>query len=46
VLVRHAIVDAIGGGALALAMYLIFAKALRIEELTGLSRAVLARLGR
>ena len=34
------------GGGLALAMYLLFARALRIEELTGLSRVVLARLGR
>ncbi len=41
-----AIVDVIVGGGLALAMYLIFARALRIEELAGLSRAVLARLGR
>lgn len=41
-----AIVDVIIGGGLALAMYLIFARALRIEELAGLSRAVLARLGR
>jgi hypothetical protein len=41
-----AIVDVIIGGGLALAMYLIFARALRIEELAGLSRVVLARLGR
>ncbi|HSR85309.1 MAG TPA: murein biosynthesis integral membrane protein MurJ [Streptosporangiaceae bacterium] len=43
---NNAIVDVIFGGSLALAMYLIFAKALRIEELTGLSRGLLARLGR
>jgi putative peptidoglycan lipid II flippase len=42
----NAIVDVIVGGGLALAMYLAFARALRIDELTGLSRAVLARLGR
>ena len=42
----NAYADVILGGGLALAMYLIFAKALRIEELTGLSRAFLARLGR
>jgi putative peptidoglycan lipid II flippase len=42
----NAYADVIVGGGLALAMYLIFAKALRIEELTGLSRAFLARLGR
>ncbi len=34
------------GGALATAMYLLFARALRIEELTNLSRTVLARFGR
>jgi len=42
----NAIVDVVVGGGLALGMYLLFAKALRIEELTGLSRAVLSRLGR
>jgi hypothetical protein len=42
----NALVDVVIGGGLALAMYLIFAKALRMEELTGLSRAFLARLGR
>jgi putative peptidoglycan lipid II flippase len=42
----NAIIDVVVGGGLALAMYLIFAKALRMEELTGLSRAFLARLGR
>jgi putative peptidoglycan lipid II flippase len=42
----NAIVDVIFGGGLALAMYLAFANALRIDELTGLSRALLARLGR
>lgn len=42
----NAIVDVLIGGSLALVMYLIFTKALRIEEMTGLSRAFLARLGR
>jgi putative peptidoglycan lipid II flippase len=42
----NAIIDVIVGGGLALAMYLIFARALRMEELTGISRAFLARLGR
>ena len=42
----NAIADVIIGGGLALSMYLIFARALRMEELTGLSRAFLARLGR
>jgi putative peptidoglycan lipid II flippase len=42
----NALADVIVGGGLALAMYVIFAKALRMEELTGLSRAFLARLGR
>jgi putative peptidoglycan lipid II flippase len=41
-----AIVDVIVGGGLALAMYLLFARALRIEEMTALSRTVLSRLGR
>jgi putative peptidoglycan lipid II flippase len=41
-----AIVDVIIGGGLALAMYLLFARALRIEEMTNLSRTVLSRLGR
>jgi len=34
------------GGGLATAMYLLFARLLRIEELTGLSRAMLSRIGR
>jgi putative peptidoglycan lipid II flippase len=41
-----AIVDVVIGGGLALAMYLLFARALRIEEMTALSRTVLSRLGR
>jgi putative peptidoglycan lipid II flippase len=45
-LTDSALADVILGGGLALGMYLLFARALRIEELTGLSRAVLARLGR
>jgi putative peptidoglycan lipid II flippase len=39
------IVVVIFGGGLALAMYLMFARALRITEVTGLTRTVLARLG-
>jgi putative peptidoglycan lipid II flippase len=42
----NAILDVIVGGGLALGMYLLFARALRIEELTGLTRAVLSKLGR
>jgi putative peptidoglycan lipid II flippase len=41
-----AIVDVIIGGGLALAMYLLFARLLRIEELTSVSRMLLSRLGR
>jgi len=43
---QNALVVVIIGGALAAGMYLLFARALRIEELTGLTRTVLARLGR
>jgi putative peptidoglycan lipid II flippase len=46
VLTGNAIVVVIIGGGLAAGMYLLFARALRIEELTGLTRTVLARLGR
>jgi putative peptidoglycan lipid II flippase len=42
----NAYVDVIIGGGLAAAMYLLFARALRIEEMTSLSRMVLSRLGR
>jgi len=45
-LVGNAYVDVIIGGGLAVGVYLLFARALRIEELTGLTRIVLARLGR
>jgi putative peptidoglycan lipid II flippase len=41
-----AIVTVIIGGGLAAALYLLFARILRIEELTSLSQAVLARFGR
>ncbi len=41
-----ATVDVIIGGGLAVAMYLLFARALRIEEMAALSRTVLSRLGR
>jgi putative peptidoglycan lipid II flippase len=42
----NAYVIVIIGGGLATAMYLLFARLLRIEELTGLSRAMLSRIGR
>jgi putative peptidoglycan lipid II flippase len=42
----NAIVEVVVGGGLALGMYLLFARALRVEELTGLSRALLSKLGR
>jgi putative peptidoglycan lipid II flippase len=42
----NAYVIVIIGGGLATAMYLLFARLLRIEELTGLSRAMLSRVGR
>jgi hypothetical protein len=34
------------GGGLAIVVYLVFGRALRIEELAGLARSVRARLGR
>jgi len=46
VLTGNAIVVVIIGGGLAMGLYLLFARALRIEELTGLTRTILARLGR
>ena len=39
-------IDVVIGGGLALALYLVFSRALRIEEMTSLTRTVLARLGR
>jgi len=42
----NAYVDVIIGGGLAMVVYLVFGRALRIEELTGLTRSVRARLGR
>jgi putative peptidoglycan lipid II flippase len=42
----NAYVVVIIGGGLALAMYLIFARVLRIEELNSLTRTLLARVGR
>ena len=42
----NALVDVVIGGGLAAAMYLLFARALRIEEMASLSRTVLSRLGR
>jgi putative peptidoglycan lipid II flippase len=46
VLTGNAIVVVIIGGGLAAGVYLLFARALRIEELTSLTQTVLARLGR
>jgi len=46
ILTGEALVVVIIGGGLALIMYLIFARALRIDELTSLTRTVMARLGR
>ena len=46
VVTTNALVTVIIGGALAVAMYYMFARALRIEELTGLNRSVLAKLRR
>jgi putative peptidoglycan lipid II flippase len=43
---QNAIVVVVIGGGLAAGMYLLFARALKIEELTSLTRTVLARLGR
>ncbi len=45
-LAGNAYVVVIIGGGLALGMYLLFARWLKIEELTGLTRTVLARLSR
>jgi putative peptidoglycan lipid II flippase len=46
ILSGNAAVDVIIGGGLAIAMYVMFARALRIDELTGLMRTVMGRLGR
>ncbi len=46
ILTGNAAVDVIIGGGLATAMYFLFARALRIDELTGLMRTVMGRLGR
>jgi putative peptidoglycan lipid II flippase len=46
ILSASAIVNVIVGGALATAMYLIFARAVRIEEMTSLTKTVMSRLGR
>ena len=46
ILTGNAVVDVVIGGALATTMYVLFARALRIDEITGLTRTVLARLGR
>jgi putative peptidoglycan lipid II flippase len=45
-LTGNALVDVVIGGSLAVAMYLLFARALRIEEVAGLSRVVMSRIGR
>jgi putative peptidoglycan lipid II flippase len=46
ILSGSAIVIVVIGGGLAIAMYLMFARALRIDELTSLTRTVMGRLGR
>jgi putative peptidoglycan lipid II flippase len=46
ILTGNAVVIVIIGGGLATGMYFLFARALRIEEFTSLTRAVMARLGR
>jgi putative peptidoglycan lipid II flippase len=46
ILTGNTVVTVIIGGGLATGMYLLFARALRIDELTSLTRTVLARLGR
>jgi putative peptidoglycan lipid II flippase len=46
ILSANAAVDVIIGGGLATAMYVIFARAIRIDEITSLTRTVLVRLGR
>jgi putative peptidoglycan lipid II flippase len=46
ILTGNAAVDVIIGGGLAIAMYFMFARALRIDELTSLMRTVMGRLGR
>jgi putative peptidoglycan lipid II flippase len=46
ILSGNAVVDVIIGGGLAAALYLMFARALRIDEITGLTRTVMTRLGR
>jgi putative peptidoglycan lipid II flippase len=46
ILTGNALVVVIIGGGLATGMYLMFARALRIDELTSLTRIVMARLGR
>jgi putative peptidoglycan lipid II flippase len=45
-LTGNALIIVIIGGGLAAGMYLVFARALRIDELTSLTRTVAARLGR
>jgi putative peptidoglycan lipid II flippase len=45
-LAGNAYVDVIIGGGFAVGTYMLFARLLNIEELTGLTRTVLARLGR
>ncbi len=42
----NAYLDVIIGGGLGFALYLLFARVLRIEELTSVSRTMLSRLGR
>jgi putative peptidoglycan lipid II flippase len=46
IITSNALVDVIIGGGLAVAMYLLFARALRVDEMTALTRTVLSRLNR
>jgi putative peptidoglycan lipid II flippase len=42
----NGLIDLVIGGGLAVTMYVLFARALRIDEVTGLTRLVMSRLGR
>jgi hypothetical protein len=46
IITGNAVLDLVIGGGLAAAMYVLFSRALRIDEVTGLTRMVMSRLGR
>jgi putative peptidoglycan lipid II flippase len=46
IITGNAVIDVLIGGGLAVVMYVLFARALRIDEVTGLTRMVMSRLGR